>query len=46
MGLQQLRDLLNKHPELIEDEKTLPRNVFDVTMEVEHLTASQKEELY
>ncbi|AAY61664.1 unknown [Rickettsia felis URRWXCal2] len=46
VGLQQLRDLLNKHPELIEDEKTLPRNVFDVTMEVEHLTASQKEELY
>ncbi|KJV80337.1 hypothetical protein RHORCCE3_1258 [Rickettsia hoogstraalii str. RCCE3] len=42
---EELYGLLNKHLKLIEDEKKLSRNVFDVTMEVEHLNVEQKKEL-
>ncbi|WP_395477234.1 hypothetical protein [Rickettsia endosymbiont of Pantilius tunicatus] len=42
---EELKDLLNKYPELIEEEKKLPRNVFDVAMEVGHLNIEQKTEL-
>lgn len=34
---EKLKDLLDKHPKLIEDEQELTRNAFDVTMEVGHL---------
>ncbi|QQV75225.1 hypothetical protein H6P87_00774 [Rickettsia tillamookensis] len=43
---RELKDLLNIYPDLIEDEKNLPRNAFNVTMEVGHLTANQKEKIY
>lgn len=42
---EELKDLLNKYPELIEEEKKLTRNAFDVTMEVGHLNIEQKTEL-
>ncbi|ABE04420.1 hypothetical protein [Rickettsia bellii] len=42
---EKLKDLLDKHPNLIEDEQELIRNAFDVTMEVGHLNIEQKIEL-
>ncbi|MFY9590251.1 hypothetical protein [Rickettsia endosymbiont of Halotydeus destructor] len=43
---ESLKKLLDNKPELIEIEQKTIRNAFNVTMEVPHLTAGQKEEIY